>query len=74
MVVSPVVGVSLVTCVATGVAAGVTPSVSVRRESVADAHVIILIYSIPCISICQAFVGGFLISCYKTCIIILWVR
>ena len=65
MVVSPVTGVSLVTGVATGVAAGVTSSVSVRRESVAYAHVIILIYSIPCMSICQAFVGGFLISYYK---------
>ena len=59
--------VSLVTGVTTGVAAGVTPSVSVRRESIAYAHVIILIYTVP-------FVGGFLISYYKTCIIILWVR
>ena len=41
MVVSPVMGVSVVTGVASGVAAGVIPSVSVRRESVAYAHVII---------------------------------
>ena len=39
MVVSPVMGVSLVTGVATGVATGVTSSVSVRREFVAYAHV-----------------------------------